>query len=254
MLSWPWSVWPRPMAWPTSCSRMRVMFGAVRKPSSAASSLRTTRPCVNGVEGRAVDDVGRRRGAAAADGEDADRQLVQRIAERDQADAEIAGGAVRILARYELDRHVPRAAEGQRDGRCRRIGPRNEGRAQLIVGVGALDRRGPERIAVPGDRLTAVRLLPAQPVAEQRERLVDAIAASRPPPPRPPALPSTRRERATPVTVPAARLNSSSPRDASTPATPRPPTTAVPPNRVSGRSPATAAPTRNAENPIDTVR
>jgi hypothetical protein len=69
------------------------------------------------------------------------------------------------------------------------------------------------------------------------------------------ACPSVSKARAaTPRTVRAVVRNASSPREISLAATPGPPTTVVPPNRISRRSPATAAATWNAENPIDTVR
>ncbi len=152
------------------------MFGAVRKPSSAASSLRTTRPCVKALKvvplTVCVDDeaqpppMARTPTGSSSNGSPNVNRPTPRL----------PAVQYRILARDVLDRHVPRAAEGQRDGRCWRIGPRNEGCAQLIVCVGALDRRGQLGIAVPRDRLTAVRLLPAHTVAEQRERLVDPIA------------------------------------------------------------------------------
>ena len=167
-----------------------------------------------GIEDRAVDDVGRRREAAAADGERADLEVVQRIAEGDQADAEIAGVAVRMLARRELDRHVPRAAESQRDGAVGGSGPGDEGRANLIVGVGALNRRGPEGLAVHVDRLTAVHLLPAKP-PRQGERLFDPGSRPRPPPPRSPGRFRQHAARGDAGDGTRARLNSASPRDAS---------------------------------------
>ncbi len=117
------------------------------------------------VEGLAADDLAPDdRRAPAAKRQHARTDLVGRILERDQADAEVGGPAVR-----RIGADAALAAVLQDDRRAGRRRPGLDARANLRISVAAVHRGQRRGVAVPRDGPPGVHLVPPDPASQQGE-------------------------------------------------------------------------------------